>query len=94
MAGLGFAADSEHARTAGAKGGAKVREAYGSDFFKAIGSKGGLKVAAERGKDYYSEIGRRGGLKRGVNAAAKRALLPTKEKRPVGRPKKVKEGEG
>jgi general stress protein YciG len=49
---------------AGRKGGEKVAQEKGPEFYSEIGRKGGEKVARERGSEFYSEIGRKGGKKR------------------------------
>jgi general stress protein YciG len=43
---------------AGRKGGEKVAQEKGPEFYSEIGRKGGEKVARERGSEFYSEIGR------------------------------------
>jgi hypothetical protein len=86
----GFAASTDLARSAGRKGGEVVKAKYGAAHYKEIGAKGGNTVYQERGREFLSEIGRKGGINRGINAAARRALLPpAPPKRPVGRPRKV-----
>jgi hypothetical protein len=50
---------------AGRKGGKKVAQERGTEFYRAIGKKGGEKVAEERGSEFYREIGRKGGESRG-----------------------------
>ncbi len=52
-------------REAGRRGGSKVREKYGSEFYQKIGKVGGKKggtTTKERyGPDYYKKIGTMGG---------------------------------
>ncbi len=48
-------------REAGRKGGLRVREKYGHEFYVGIGAKGGRALADKRGSDYFSEIGKKGG---------------------------------
>lgn len=48
-------------REAGRKGGLKVKEKYGQDFYIKIGKMGGRIIADSRGSDYYSDIGKKGG---------------------------------
>lgn len=53
-------------REAGRRGGSKVRDKYGSDFFKEIGQKGGRQTAASHGHEFYQAIGKKGGAKGGA----------------------------
>lgn len=52
---------------AGRRGGLKVRDKYGHDFFESIGRKGGQKggkvVKQKYGSPFYQEIGHKGGQK-------------------------------
>lgn len=52
-------------REAGRKGGIKVRDTYGPDFYQKIGQiggeKGGNAVKRKYGVDFYKAIGARGG---------------------------------
>ncbi len=52
---------------AGRKGGEKVRDLYGHDFYEEIGRKGGKKggmaVKNKYGRPFYQEIGHKGGQK-------------------------------
>lgn len=54
-------------REAGHKGGEKVKEEYGPEFYSEIGHKGGEiggNVVKEKyGPDFYSKIGHKGGQK-------------------------------
>lgn len=54
-------------REAGRKGGKKVREKYGSEFYQAIGRKGGETTRARRGTKHYQEIGAKGAAAREAN---------------------------
>lgn len=53
-------------KEAGRKGGTKVREKYGSDFYKEIGRKGGTSTSRTHGKEFYQMIGKKGGEKGGA----------------------------
>jgi general stress protein YciG len=53
----GPAPGSEQAR----RGGDRVREKYGVDFYSRIGKQGGDAVKQKRGSSFYSEIGHKGG---------------------------------
>lgn len=53
-------------REAGHRGGTKVKERYGPEFFKRIGQMGGRTTAERHGTEFYKEIGRKGGLKGGA----------------------------
>ncbi|HEY3280655.1 MAG TPA: hypothetical protein VGN26_00130 [Armatimonadota bacterium] len=53
-------------KEAGRRGGSKVRDKYGSDFFKSIGQKGGKQTAASHGHEFYQTIGKKGGAKGGA----------------------------
>jgi len=55
-------------REAGRKGGTKVREKYGPDFYKEIGRKGGTATWETHGKEFYQKIGKMGGEKGGAQA--------------------------
>src|SRR2546425_683770 len=46
---------------AGRKGGERVREERGLEFYQQIGRKGGETVKAERGHEFYEQIGKKGG---------------------------------
>jgi len=48
---------------AGRKGGEKVAQERGREFYEEIGHKGGEKVAQERGPEFYKENGQKGGEK-------------------------------
>jgi general stress protein YciG len=61
----GFAADRDRARRAGARGGATVKERYGSEFYQKIGAKGGQTVREKHGRDHFVEIGKIGGSRKG-----------------------------
>ena len=50
-------------REAGRKGGQKVKEKHGIEFFREIGRKGGQATARAHGHEFYQEIGRKGGQK-------------------------------
>ena len=50
-------------KEAGQKGGEKVAETHGKEFYEEIGHKGGEKVAETKGKEFYEEIGHKGGQK-------------------------------
>lgn len=52
-------------REAGRKGGQKVKESHGPEFFREIGRKGGQATAKAHGHEFYQEIGRKGGQKGG-----------------------------
>ncbi len=56
----GFAANPELAQAAGKRGGERVKEKYGSDFYTEIGRKGGQAVRAARGREFYADIGKKG----------------------------------
>lgn len=56
-------------REAGKKGGARVNELYGHDYFVHIGRKGGRTVLAKLGPLYYSYIGKKGGVARSTKRA-------------------------
>lgn len=58
---------------AGRKGGKKVAQERGSEFYKAIGRKGGEKVAKKRGSEFYRQIGRKGGKNRGTKSSQVRS---------------------
>lgn len=51
---------------AGRRGGSKVRERYGVQFFKQIGQKGGSTTAKTYGHEFYQTIGKKGGAKGGA----------------------------
>lgn len=46
---------------AGRKGGRRVRDKYGEDYYRRIGKKGGTALKEKRGSDYYRDIARKGG---------------------------------
>lgn len=48
-------------REAGHRGGIKVRDQYGREFYAEIGKKGGETVRDEYGHEFYEEIGEKGG---------------------------------
>ena len=50
-------------KQAGQKGGEKVKEERGPEFYAEIGHKGGQKVKEDRGPEFFSEIGHKGGQK-------------------------------
>jgi len=50
-------------REAGRKGGQKVRDTRGPEFYKDIGKKGGETIRDTRGHEFYEEIGHKGGQK-------------------------------
>jgi uncharacterized protein len=50
-------------REAGRKGGEKVRDERGHQFYEEIGRKGGEAVRDARGHEFYEEIGHKGGQK-------------------------------
>ena len=52
---------SEEAREAGKKGGEKVKEERGEEFYQAIGREGGEARKEELGTEGYQEMGRKGG---------------------------------
>lgn len=60
----GFAIHPELAKTAGRKGGMKLKEIYGFGHFSAIGRKGGETIKYQRGSRYFASIGRLGGISR------------------------------
>ena len=45
------------------RGGQKVKEKYGSDFYREIGKKGGAAVSKKYGSEFFKRIGKRGGKK-------------------------------
>ena len=53
-------------REAGRKGGSKVRDKYGPDFYKEIGHKGGSATSAAHGREFYQKIGKIVGMKGGA----------------------------
>jgi len=60
-------------REAGRKGGQKVRDQRGHEFYEEIGRKGGQTVRDERGHEFYEEIGHKGGQRvRELIAAGKK----------------------
>lgn len=62
-------------REAGRKGGEKVRDARGHEFYEEIGRKGGQSVRETRGHEFYEEIGHKGGRKvKELIEAGKRGL--------------------
>jgi hypothetical protein len=52
---------SEEARRAGKKGGEKVKEERGPEFYHEIGKKGGEARKEELGHEGYQELGEKGG---------------------------------
>ena len=50
-------------REAGKRGGDRVKEKYGSEFYEAIGRKGGEATKSKYGPSFYEEIGAKGGQK-------------------------------
>lgn len=46
---------------AGKKGGARVKELYGTEHYRKIGIKGGSAILETLGSEYYSTIGKKGG---------------------------------
>jgi general stress protein YciG len=50
-------------REAGKRGGDRVKEKYGSEFYETIGRKGGEATKSKYGPAFYEEIGARGGQK-------------------------------
>ncbi len=50
-------------REAGKRGGDRVKEKYGSEFYEAIGRKGGEATKSKYGPTFYEEIGAKGGQK-------------------------------
>jgi hypothetical protein len=50
-------------REAGKRGGDRVKEKYGSEFYEAIGRKGGEATKTKYGPTFYEEIGAKGGQK-------------------------------
>lgn len=50
-------------REAGKKGGARVKEKYGTEYFQMIGRKGGQRTKDKYGTGFYSDIGMKGGKK-------------------------------
>jgi general stress protein YciG len=65
----GFAANPVRAREAGSRGGATVKERYGSEFYQRIGAKGGQTVRERHGRDHFVEIGKIGGSRKGKRQA-------------------------
>jgi general stress protein YciG len=59
--GKAYRLTSEKAREAGKKGGAKVRDLRGKEFFAQIGKKGGEMTSQDR--EHMSMIGKKGGKK-------------------------------
>jgi general stress protein YciG len=53
-------------REAGRKGGTKVRDTHGPEFFQEIGRKGGQATWKSHGREFYQEIGKKGGQKGGA----------------------------
>jgi uncharacterized protein len=53
-------------REAGRKGGSKVRDKYGKEFYQQIGQKGGTTTWETHGKEFYQKIGKMGGTKGGA----------------------------
>ena len=50
-------------REAGKRGGDRVKEKYGSEFYEEIGRKGGEATKSKYGPTFYEEIGAKGGQK-------------------------------
>ena len=50
-------------REAGRRGGEKVRDLRGHQFYEEIGRKGGETVRDTRGREFYEAIGHKGGQK-------------------------------
>lgn len=46
---------------AGRRGGEVVKNAYGSEHFRAIGRKGGLRTKATHDRSFYEDIGKKSG---------------------------------
>ena len=53
-------------REAGHRGGTRVKEKMGADFFREIGRKGGTATSRTHGPDFYRQIGHMGGTKGGA----------------------------
>ncbi len=45
----------------GRKGGSRVRDKYGEDYYRRIGKLGGTALRERRGSEYYREIAQKGG---------------------------------
>ena len=73
---------------AGRKGGQKVAQERGPEFYRKIGKKGGEKVAEERGPEFYREIGRKGGESRGTRVAGTKGGSGPQSRARVSRNKK------
>lgn len=71
---------SDAARKLGKKGGEKLREKYGDDYFREMGRKGG-NATKRFGSAYYAAIGRRG-----IETQKRRLGLDGKAQGPVGGP--------
>lgn len=56
---------------AGRRGGTKVRDTHGPEFYETIGRKGGLATKKARGSAYYAAIGKKGGRAKKTPKAAK-----------------------
>jgi general stress protein YciG len=52
-------------REAGRRGGNRVKERHGIEFFRMIGQKGGKTTSERHGREFYQRIGRKGGQKGG-----------------------------
>lgn len=57
---------------AGRRGGNRVKETQGPDFFSRIGRKGGRVVKESLGQEHYARIGRKGGKARAKRESAAR----------------------
>lgn len=67
-------------REAGRKGGQKVRDERGHEFYEEIGRKGGETVRDTHGHEFYEEIGHKGGQKvKKLIAEAKKKIAGEKE---------------
>lgn len=64
---------------AGRKGGNRVKETQGPDFFSRIGRKGGRVVKKSLGQEHYAAIGRKGGQARAKRESAARAAAAQSE---------------
>ncbi len=78
--GKGFAQSREYASECGKRGGAAVKEKYGSMYYSVIAARGAARTYARYGSEHYVKIGRIGGLRRAENIKArKEAEEATKE---------------
>jgi uncharacterized protein len=67
---------------AGRRGGTRVKELYGMEFYDQIGQRGGTATRDKHGREFYEKIGKKGGARvRALILAAKQAeaLEPAKE---------------